>query len=154
VINSTGRHAAVVALLVFSAACGRSTPTSPTLTSPQVDSVTPGPRLTEFPPLEGPSRTFVFARELAHPVSQITTNSRFVLYDNGAFVVQYGANGNPGYRGGYKETDGVIRFDWQGWSTAGPWGATGRLNGNVLTVEFNLVMQMSDFEDAVYTLTP
>ena len=33
---------------------------------------------------------------------------------------------------------------------AGPWGATGTLRGDTLTVGYNTVMSMSDFEDAVY----
>jgi hypothetical protein len=48
----------------------------------------------------------------------------------------------------------VIAFTWEGWSVVGPWGATGRLTGDSLTVQYNLVMQATDFEDAVYTLTP
>ncbi len=53
----------------------------------------------------------------------LTTASRFVLYDNGAFELQYVGLGE--YRGGYTEANGVINFQWEGWSTAGPWGATG-----------------------------
>jgi hypothetical protein len=37
-----------------------------------------------------------------------------------------------------------------GWSSAGPWGAAGTLGGNSLTVRYNLIMQMTDFEDAIY----
>jgi hypothetical protein len=51
-------------------------------------------------------------------------------------------------------TDCVITFDWEGWSAAGPWGATGSIRGDSLTVEFNLIMQLTDFEDAVYALVP
>jgi hypothetical protein len=50
--------------------------------------------------------------------------------------------------------DGVITFDWEGWSAAGPWGATGSIRGDSLTVEYNLIMQLTDFEDAVYALVP
>lgn len=42
----------------------------------------------------------------------------------------------PGeYRGRYTEANGVITFEWDGWSRAGPWGATGTLNGDSLTVQ-------------------
>ena len=58
------------------------------------------------------------------------------------------------YRGRYTEANGVITFQWDGWSTAGPWGATGTINGSSLTVEYNLIMQLSDFENAVYSLMP
>ena len=51
--------------------------------------------------LSGPSRTFVFDRELSYRVSDYTKMSRFVLYDNGAFVLRFPSLGEGGYRGGY-----------------------------------------------------
>ena len=39
------------------------------------------------------------------------------------------------YRGG---GNGVITFEWEGWSVAGPWGATGTLQGATLIVQDNL----------------
>jgi hypothetical protein len=63
--------------------------------------------------LSGPSRTFIFASQLAFRVSDYTKNSRFVLYDNGAFVLEYVSLGGPGYRGGYKDENGVLNF-WVG----------------------------------------
>jgi hypothetical protein len=85
-------------------------------------------------------------------VSNYTKESRFVLYDNGAFVLQYVGLGG-GYRGGYTEANGVIVFEWEGWSAAGPWGATGTVKGDSLTVQYNLIMQLTDFEDAAYVRT-
>ena len=53
-----------------------------------------------FPPLSGPSRTFIFDGELTYPVRDFTRKSRFVLYDNGAFVLQYPSSlGDGRYRG-------------------------------------------------------
>ena len=104
---------------------------------------------TNFPPVSGPSRTFVFDRELSFPVRDYTQKSRLVLYDNGAFVLEYPGGG---YRGGYKDENGVITFEWEGSSGAGPWGAAGTLKGESLTVQYNVVMQLTDFEDAVYVL--
>jgi hypothetical protein len=71
--------------------------------------------------------------------------------DNGAFALQYASLGIE-YRGGYTESNGVITFQWEGWSVAGPWGATGTLKDGSLTVQYNLIMQLTDFEDAVYGL--
>ena len=101
-----------------------------------------------MPPLSGPARTFEFDRQLSYSVRSYTQESRFVLYDNGAFVLQYGTAG--GYPGRYSESNGVITFEWEGWSAAGPWGASGRLTDDTLSVRYNLVMQMTDFEDAIY----
>jgi len=152
-MNTTLRRGAVAVLFVLSAACGRSAPTSSTATSqpPAVPSTTPAPP-TSFPPLTGPSRIFIFDRDLSYPVSNYTRQSRFVLYDNGAFVLQY--VGFADYRGGYTEANGVIAFEWEGWSVAGPWGATGTIRGDTLMVQYNLIMQLTDFEDAVYTRMP
>ena len=72
--------------------------------------------------------------------------------DNGAFVLRFSGPGE--YRGGYTVANGVITFEWEGWNVAGPWGATGTIRGDSLTVEYNLIMQWTDFEDAVYALAP
>jgi hypothetical protein len=96
----------------------------------------------------------MFDRELLYPVQDYTRGSRFVLYDNGAFVLQYPTLGEGGYRGGYKSANGLIMFDWQSSSVAGLWGATGTVNGDALTIRYNLIMQQTDFEDAVYVLRP
>jgi hypothetical protein len=105
----------------------------------------------ELPCLSGSSRTFAFDHELTYPVSDYTKQSRFVLYDNGAFALQYGGAIGQ-YRGGYTASNGVITFQWEGSSSAGPWGATGTLRDGSLTVQYNLIMGLSDFEDAVYGL--
>ena len=145
------RGGTLVGLVVLSIACGRSTPTGPTAGS-QVAIVPPAAPRTNFPPLSGSSRTFTFDHGLTYPVSAYTTQSRFVLYDDGAFALQYLSLGGE-YRGGYTDSNGVITFEWEGWSTAGPWGATGTLKDGSLTVQYNPIMQLTDFEDAVYGLT-
>jgi hypothetical protein len=87
-MNTTVGRGAVVTLLVLFAACGGSGPTFPTGTNPPPSLPPPTPPpATIFPPLSGPSRTFIFDRERPYPVSEYTRNSRFVLYDNGAFVL-------------------------------------------------------------------
>src|SRR5262249_2761905 len=79
IMKTTVRRGAVVVLLVLSAACGGSGPTSPTGTSqPPAPSPVPPPP-SAFPPLSGPSRTFIFDREVSDPVRDYTKASRFVL---------------------------------------------------------------------------
>ena len=146
------RSSVVAVLLMVAAACGGSGATSPSGTQPSVVTVVP-PRPT-FPPLSGPSRTLVFDHALANRVSDYTIHSRFVLYDNGGFILQFPTVAGDGYRGGYTEVNGAITFEWEGWNPAGPWGAAGMLNGNSLTVQYNSIMQGTDFEDAVYMLAP
>jgi hypothetical protein len=48
------------------------------------------------------------------------------------------------------EANGLITFAWEGWSVAGPWGATGSITDDSLSVRYNVIMQLSDFEDGVY----
>jgi hypothetical protein len=156
-MNTSVARGAVVVLLVLVAACGSSGPTFPTGPNPPSAFPPPAPApppTTVFPPLSGPSRTFIFDRELSYRVSDYTRKSRFVLYDNGAFVLQYPSLGEGGYRGGYTDANGVITFEWEGWSVVGPWGATGTLKGDSLTVQYNEVMQLTDFESALYVLMP
>jgi hypothetical protein len=151
-MNASVRRGAIVVVLLVSAACGSSVPSTPTGTIqlPLSPSPTPPPA-TNFPPLSGPSRIFVFDRQVSYPVSNYTTKSRFVLYDNGAFVLQYEHIGDEGYRGGYKEENGAITFDFEVCCKA-VWRATGTLQGDALTVRYNEAMQWTDFEDAVYVL--
>jgi hypothetical protein len=85
------------------------------------------------------------------PLQGYTLGSRFVLFDDGTFVLQY-YGGSFEYRGRYTEQHRVITFEWDGWSKAGPWGASGWLGDKTLTVRYNVVMMLSDFEDAIYTL--
>lgn len=153
-MNITVGSSAVIVLLVFSVACGRSGPTSPSGTS-QPPSV-PQPTIS-FPPLSGPSRTFIFDGEVSHGVSDFTKQSRFVLYDNGAFLLQYPPSryGDGGFPGQYKDADGVIMFlfEFQGRSVGTPFDdATATLRGDSLTVQYKESMQHSDFENAVYVL--
>jgi hypothetical protein len=138
---------ALVGLVLLSAACGGSAPTAATSNSggPAVAS----PPATHFPALSGPSRTFTFDRDLTYRVSDYTNQSRFVLYDDGAFALQYLSLGNE-YHGGYTELNGVITFQFEGWNSAGASGATGTLNDGSLTVQYNVMMQLSNFDNAVY----
>jgi hypothetical protein len=137
---------------VLSIACGGSMPTAPTSAQrPIVPSPVPPP-ITNFPPLTGLSRSFTFDHQLANAPRDYTKQSRFVLYDNGAFALQYESLGIE-YRGGYTESNGGLTFQWEGWSIAGAWGATGTLKDGSLSVQYNLIMQLSDFEDAAYALT-
>jgi len=141
-----------VGLVLLSVGCGHSTLTAPTASS-QGSAVAspPAPPPTNFPALPGLSRTFTFDRELTYQLRDYTKQSRFVLYDNGAFALQYLSLGGE-YRGAYTESNGIIAFQFEGWSIAGAWGATGMLKDGSLTVQYNLIMRLSDFEDAVYGL--
>ena len=110
----------------------------------------PATNQTSFPPVSGPARIFNFVSQSSYEVRGYTTRSRYVIYDNGAFGLQYGDNGGFEYRGRYKQVSNTLIFEWEGWSSAGPWGATGTLRGDTLAVAYNIIMEMTDFENAVY----
>ena len=149
------RSGALLAFLVFSGACDR--PTFPSLFSPQPPSSSqpppagqpqpsPTPPPIEQPPLTGPGTTYVFSGPLSYQVSGFTTASKYVLYDNGAFALQYASFSNP-YPGVYRQENGGISFDF---GANGSSDASGVLNGDLLEVRYSEQMQHSDFENAVY----
>jgi hypothetical protein len=149
VVNAAAR-CALVALLVCASACADSViPTEPTIPS------RPTPSPVEFPAVSRPARIYLFANELSYPVSELTKRSRYVLYDDGTFALQYvQSRGSSEYRGMYKDASGLITFEWEGWSAAGQWGATGSLSDDSLSVRYNEIMELTDFENAIYARTP
>lgn len=167
-MRGTIQRGAVVVLAVLSTACGNSAPTSPTATPPRpitaIDGAPtatpqPPPTLIRFPSPVGPSRTFIFDRQLSYPVRDFTTHSRVVLYDNGAFELRYPPSqyGSGVYRGAYQDAHGVLMFlfEFQGRPVGTPWDdASGTLAGDSLTVEYHELMRHADFENAVYVRLP
>jgi len=95
---------------------------------------------------------------IAPIASESTAATRFVLYDDGTFALQFAWRlvGEPPSeaRGRYTEANGVItfdRWDWEG--LGGPYGATGRLEGNLLSVFYSGAMVGDEYQHAVYLRT-
>jgi hypothetical protein len=73
-------------------------------------------------------------------VYQSSLASRFVLYDDGTFALQFASARHSFFesRGTYSEAtlptspEALVTFSWEGSSAAGPWGATGMLNDRSL----------------------
>ena len=135
---------------VFSGSTNNGSPTSP-------------PANNTYSTLSSVSATdqvFYFSNSSTYPIScnntYCTVRSRYILHNDGSFVLQYNYDGGNQYRigiqykGWYSQTNNSVSFTWEGWSTAGPWGANGTLRGDTLTVGYNPVMSLTDFEDAVY----
>lgn len=82
--------------------------------------------------------------------------SRYILEDNGTFRLQFSSlnYGFFEYPGKYSRTKLQITFEFEGWSSAGPWVALGDLSGATMRVRYNLVMNLSDFIDGDYVLVP
>lgn len=150
IMTALVRCASIVTLLALFSACGKSTlPTEPTATfGSSVPTETAGSF--GFPPVSGTTR--VYLATTAPSFSLLEGTSRFVLYDDSTFVLQYSHLANGGYGGTYEvANDGGVTFRWHGWSRGGPWGSTGTLTGNTLTVRYNVIMGLTDFDDGVYT---
>lgn len=102
-----------------------------------------------------PLRGGVLIYERAGPQSAGTIayhgslSERYVLYEDGTFGLQFtsGRYGFFEYPGSYSIRDELITFDFDDDSR---WQATGRIRGDRLSVEYNLIMYLSDFEDGVY----
>jgi hypothetical protein len=151
-------------LLLLSAACSDSTAPVGRSVVPSTSSPTPAPVATvptaaapDFPALQRPGVVYA---EVGAPYGDPASTqfhggqlaSRFVFYDDGRSGLQFSSPrfGFFEYGGSYARTDAQVAFVWDGWSTAGPWGATGTLRGDTLHVTYNLVMQLSDFVDGDY----
>ena len=97
-----------------------------------------------FPPRTGPAQTYVFSGPLEYRVSYFTEASQYVLYDNGAFALQYLIRRGE-LVGAYRVEDGRIIF-----TITGGEDAIGTLKGDVLEVRYSERMQHSDYENAAY----
>ena len=151
------RCAALTALLVSATACTDATATHCadfTRRRSPARPARPPVRMPRrgFPAVSRPARVYVAVDWPTYPIHGSPLASRYVLYDDGTFALQYSSANYPffEYRGTHTEANGLITFNWEGWSSAGPWGATGSLSDDALSVRYNLVMQLSDFEDGVY----
>jgi hypothetical protein len=162
---ATVRCGALVGFVVFCVACDAQRPMAPTSLLPRASTPptppTPLPTPTppapppSAPPLSGPSTTYHFSAPLEYPVSGFTTRSSYVLYNNGAFGLRYETPNAFTFTGSYRQEDGRIIFDFgaDGQGCGGPPEAVAMPNGDLLEVRYCALMQLSDFEDAVYRRT-
>ena len=141
---ATIRFVALVGLLLFCADCKEARdfklPPSPTSVTTPVPTFGPLP---PPPPLTGPSTTYVFSGRLSYPVRYFTVGSKYVVYENGAVVLAYDEGFQ--YVGQYRREPERLLFAFPDSGSA-----TGTVRGDLLEVRYDLRMQMSDFEDAVY----
>lgn len=143
------RSAGPLVLCALLGACSAS-PTAPA-PQPATPAVSPSPA-PALPPVAG-TRVFVFTSAIpsSQTLTWYTPRSRYLLYEDGTFTLEYP---HASYRGTYKQEGATITFYWEGWSLAGSWGAEGSLTNGQLSVRYNLIMRLSDFEDAAYALQP
>jgi hypothetical protein len=137
------------ALLVTLAGC-KDSPLGPSKDSPAGPPNKDSPRLPFPEPL--PNTAGIYDRISG---SFIPGSSRYVLYGDGTFSLQYVRPdwGFFEYPGRYSRSGSLFTFDFDGSNTAGSWLADGILRGDSLIVKYNIVMQLADFEDGVYLRT-
>ncbi len=134
------RCGTLLGFLVLSIACSNGErPTAPSPLPPQP------PPTAGWPPLRGPSDIYLFSGMLDSTYGHYATVSRYVLYDNGTFALQY-AHGFE-YIGTYRQENGRIHFDFD---ANGSSDASGALNDDSLEVRYSDIMLHSDFENAIY----
>ena len=136
------RYAPLIGVLMLGLACGTEPPTAPSRVAAR-------PIITQPPapppqPVGQPVATYVFSGPLDYPVSDVTTGSQYLLYENGVFGLRYDAFAHV-YLGTYRQNDTTIGFSFDGHE-----GATGTFQGDRLAIVYTELMQHSDFENAVY----
>ena len=78
--------------------------------------------------------------------------SRFVLYDDGTFELQFARGSAPlTFKGRYERDASGVELHWDDWETTESWYAKGILEGDQLTVTYSDAMSLSDFESGTYT---
>jgi len=126
-------------LLLIVPACGRvDRPTAP---SP-IPAVTIQSPIAQLP---AGSVQYLFNGPVSYEVRDYTAMSSYVL-NHGTFSLRYGLSGRE-YVGTYRQEGSRISFVF---AADGRWDAVGKLDGDSLEVRYNLIMELSDFENAVY----
>ena len=156
----TLRHRLAVSTVVALIACTQVTDPNPggladpPPPGPEAPPPAPPPQPGPFPPVSGAALTYLRAAAHTDPRGAL---SRYVLYEDGTFALQYVNLPSVGfgeYLGRYSRVNASLTFDFDDWNSAGPWQATGSIHGDSLVVAYNLVMALANFEDGVYRLAP
>ena len=109
------------------------------------------PSAPAFPPLAKAGQVYAEPPGLyaSHSAQHV---SRFVLYDDGTFELQFVRGSAPMiFKGRYERDASSIAFHWDDWPTTESWYTTGTLDGDRLAVTYSPEMSLSDFADGTYT---
>lgn len=79
-------------------------------------------------------------------------SERYFLREDGTFALDFGhqTTTTAEYLGSFSREASNLDLDFDGANSAGEWRATGVLDGDCLAVDYNLVMNLADFEDGAY----
>jgi len=132
------------------AACGADGPTTVHPSNPPAPVPAPVPAPT--PVATFPALTHAGAVYDRTTSTSIPGSSRYVIYEDGTFSLQYlrPDRGFFEYPGRYLRTDTVLTLIFNANATS-PWQARGILRADsTLTVEYNLIMSLDDFENGTF----
>jgi hypothetical protein len=132
-------------LVAFTVACQDFS--SPAAPPPAAPPATPFPPV--LPEIRGPGTTYL---EKTSIYSRFGYVSRFILYTDGTFALQFTGRGPPlEYAGHYTRTDSEVTFDfyWKPWSIS-PAAATASLRGDEMVVSYTEAMGWNDFIGGAY----
>lgn len=81
---------------------------------------------------------------------------RYDIVEDGTFALQFlsARHGFFEYPGTYSAAGTTIDLSFDDSNIAGAWRATGTFDGDCLTVEYNIVMFLADFEAGEYCRSP
>ena len=107
-----------------------------------------------FPALSRPGEIYVESGEIYSiniPFHGGRPVSRFVLYDDGVFALQFSSyrQGFFQYYGKFTRANSRVTFSFD--ANNGSWQAMGTQRGDTLVVAYNTTMQWDDFNDGTYT---
>ena len=160
----------LITLTSLLGACDSSPTTAPVIPSrPRVSTATGGPASGHFVDPEGPSRVFAFKKMLPGWENYIgwegTMETRYVLYDDGHFALQFTEESLiPEFPGWYTVDGDSVELHWYANSTMPPdhpypsywhpWETTATLTDGTLSVTYPIWMWLAGFLDAEYELGP
>ena len=144
------RGGSLIGALMLTWACGTGQPTAP---GPPATIAQPPSQLPQRLPSGDPLGTYEFSGAVDYPVRGFTAGSRYLLYDDGVFGLQYDAFPHV-YLGTYRQQGTTITFRFGGQWTWGEGYAMGTLEGDLLVVRYSDIMTHSDFENAAYRRSP
>jgi hypothetical protein len=140
----------VLVVATLSGCHSSTSPIAPSPPGPPAMTTPPRPQV-PVPPLLGPFAIYAFKEPLTNfgqvRVTPATERSRFVLYDIGAFYLEYETLAGRAY--GRCVRDGS-RIDFHFGTVDDGVDAVGTMVGDHLEVRYGLLMLHSDFEDAIY----
>jgi len=104
-----------------------------------------------FPAVTRPGSVYNEKSRLYAAPTDPSAVSRYVLYDDGTFELQFQNRfGSFAFGGHYQTSNGTVTLAFEGANIVGLWEATASLQNDEMSVMYNEVMVGADFVNGVY----